>query len=90
MAGVLYALWRDGAWRGQLIKFYIISYLAYRIVTEWIRPEPKLWYDLTGYQWAALALIPLFAALWANDARGNARKENVQLQDAHDLAKTAP
>src|SRR5262249_44366919 len=37
-----------------------------------IRPEPRLWLDLTAYQWAALALVPLFAALWARDARAPA------------------
>jgi phosphatidylglycerol:prolipoprotein diacylglycerol transferase len=55
--------------RGQLIKLYFIAYFAYRFLTEFIRPEPKLWLELTGYQWAALAFIPLFILLWRHDAR---------------------
>lgn len=61
--------WR-GLFRGQLIKLYIMSYLIYRFATELIRPEARLWMGLTGYQWAILVLLPLFAWLWHRDARG--------------------
>ena len=50
--------------RGRLIKLYILSYLVYRFFTELIRPEARLAGGLTGYQWATLVLIPLFAWLW--------------------------
>jgi len=69
MAGILWQLQRRGMFRGQLIKLYILSYLAYRFATEFIRPEAQLWYGLTGYQWACLALAPVFAGLWIRDAR---------------------
>lgn len=69
MAAVLWQLQRRGMFRGQLIKLYILSYLTYRFATEFIRPEAQLWYGLTGYQWACLALAPVFAALWVRDAR---------------------
>ena len=68
-AAVLAWLWARGWLRGQLIKLYIMAYLAYRVMTEFIRPEPKLWLGLTGYQWAALALLPVFGYLWARDRR---------------------
>jgi phosphatidylglycerol:prolipoprotein diacylglycerol transferase len=68
MAGVLLVLKRRGLFRGQLVKLYILAYLAYRFLTELIRPEPRLLWGLTGYQWAALALVPLFAWLWWRDA----------------------
>jgi phosphatidylglycerol---prolipoprotein diacylglyceryl transferase len=68
-ACLLAALQSRGMFRGQLIKLYFITYFVYRFLTEFIRPEPRLWLGLTGYQWAALALIPLFAALWWQDAR---------------------
>lgn len=51
----------------QLIKLYIISYLVFRLATELIRPEPRLWSGLTGYQWACLLLIPVFVGLWIRD-----------------------
>ena len=31
--------------------------------------EALLWTGLTGYQWACLALAPVFVALWIRDAR---------------------
>ena len=66
-AVVLYQLERRGLFRGQLIKLYIVAYAMYRFASELIRPEARLWGDLTGYQWASLVLIPLFAWLWARD-----------------------
>jgi phosphatidylglycerol:prolipoprotein diacylglycerol transferase len=71
-AAVLWQLQRRGLLRGQLIKAYILAYLAYRFATEFIRPEARLWGGLTGYQWACLALAPVFVALWFRDARQRA------------------
>lgn len=65
---LLWLGWR-GIWKGQLVKAYILAYLAYRFLTEWIRPEAHLLGGLTGYQWATLVLAPLFAWLWWRDAR---------------------
>jgi phosphatidylglycerol:prolipoprotein diacylglycerol transferase len=67
MAGTLYVLQRRQLFRGQLIKLYILAYLAYRFGTEFIRPEPGLLLGLTGYQWAAVWLAPLFVWLWWRD-----------------------
>lgn len=55
--------------KNQRLKFYILIYLAYRFVSEWIRPEPVFALGLTVYQWAALALAPVFLWLWHVDAR---------------------
>jgi phosphatidylglycerol:prolipoprotein diacylglycerol transferase len=68
-AGTLLWLQRRGLFRGQLIKLYILSYLAYRFVTEWIRPEARLAGGLTGYQWTALVMALLFSWLWIRDAQ---------------------
>ena len=64
---VLWQLGRHGLFRGQLIKLYILAYLVFRLATELVRPEARLWYGLTGYQWACLVLIPLFIGLWVRD-----------------------
>lgn len=66
-AAVLAVMERRDLLRGQRIKFYIMAYLVYRLVTEFIRPEPRLWLSLTGYQWACLWLLPVFAVLWWRD-----------------------
>jgi phosphatidylglycerol:prolipoprotein diacylglycerol transferase len=60
---------QHGIWRGQLVKFYIISYLIYRWLTEFIRPEPKILFAFTGYQWFAIGAVPIFAWLWWRDSR---------------------
>jgi phosphatidylglycerol:prolipoprotein diacylglycerol transferase len=67
-AVVLYWLLRRGMFRGQLIKLYILSYLVYRFLTEFIRPEARFAGGLTGYQWAALVLVMLFVGLWIRDS----------------------
>ncbi len=67
-AVVLEWLRRRQCFPRQLIKLYIIAYLAFRFVTEFIRPEPTLWLGLTGYQLAAAALAPIFALLWMHDS----------------------
>ena len=72
IAGVLLALQQRGAFRGQLIKLYILVYLGYRFATEFIRPETRLELGLTAYQWAALAMVPLLVFLWWRDARRSA------------------
>ena len=54
---------------GQLIKLYIIAYAVYRFGSEFIRPEARQWYGLTGYQLASAVLVVLFGWLWWRDSR---------------------
>jgi phosphatidylglycerol---prolipoprotein diacylglyceryl transferase len=68
-AFVLAGLQKHGIFRGQLIKLYIIAYLVFRFFTEFIRPEPRGWLDLTIYQWCAVAMLPVFIFLWWRDRR---------------------
>jgi phosphatidylglycerol:prolipoprotein diacylglycerol transferase len=68
-AGILIFMLQRGLFRGQLMKLYIIGYLVYRFVTEFIRPEVRLVGGLTGYQWATLVLVVVFAWIWWRDAR---------------------
>ncbi len=53
---VLYQLYRRDLLRGQHIRLYFLAYFVYRFVTEFVRPETRLWIGLTGYQWSALFL----------------------------------
>lgn len=69
-AALILARWQQRGWfRGQLIKLYIIAYLVYRFLTEFIRPEPAWWLDLSVYQWCALLTLPVFAFLWWRDRK---------------------
>jgi phosphatidylglycerol:prolipoprotein diacylglycerol transferase len=65
----LVVLARRDLFRGQLIKLYLLTDLTYRFATEFIRPEARILMGLTGYQWAAVALVPLFVWLWMRDQR---------------------
>ncbi len=71
--------------RGQLIKLYIIAYLVFRFLTEFIRPEPPWWGKLSVYQWCALVTLPVFVFLWWRDRRGGVVPTSVDTQPYHDL-----
>ncbi len=62
-AAVLFQLQRRQMFRGQLIRVYFVAYFVFRFVTEFLRPEPRINFGLTGYQMATLLLAPFFA-LW--------------------------
>lgn len=76
-AVLLAVLLQRGLFRGQLIKLYFLLYFVYRFFTEYLRPEPKLWGDLTIYQYATLVLFPLFVWLWWHDAKQLAAQEQL-------------
>lgn len=69
MAAILNGLQRDGWFRGNLIKFYVLCYLGYRFISEFIRPEARIFGGLTGYHWATISLAPVFIWLWWRDAK---------------------
>lgn len=72
----LWVLIKRGVFRGNLIKLYIMTYAAYRFLTEMVRPEPRMLAGLTAYQWASLGLILIFAILWRRDAIRYADKQS--------------
>ncbi|MFK7986596.1 MAG: prolipoprotein diacylglyceryl transferase [Sandaracinaceae bacterium] len=69
MATLLYALGKRGKFKSQRIKLYLITYMAFRLISETWRPEPRLALGLTFYQWSALAFLILFVGLWIWDAK---------------------
>ena len=44
-----------------------------------LRPEPAVGLGWTCYQWATLALLPIFAWLWIRDRRGRMTEEEQAL-----------
>jgi phosphatidylglycerol:prolipoprotein diacylglycerol transferase len=69
MALVLWQMLRRDALRFQRLKVYLIAYGTYRLLTEFIRPEPAWWLGLTYYQCVALLLIGGLALQWLYDRR---------------------
>lgn len=63
-AAILFTYWRKHQiLPGKLLKIYYLVYFAYRFVTEWIRPEPRLISGLTPYQVSAAILFLVFGIL---------------------------
>lgn len=62
---------RQGWLKGQRLKLYLLGYLAFRFVTEWIRPESVLWLGLTAYQITCVTLAMLLGLqmLWESRVR---------------------
>jgi prolipoprotein diacylglyceryltransferase len=69
MAVVLLYVINQGTFRYQRLKLYLIAYGVYRFATEFIRPEPRDWLGLTGYQWAAAVLVVGLSIQWIVDER---------------------
>ncbi|MFO0939363.1 MAG: prolipoprotein diacylglyceryl transferase family protein [Pirellulales bacterium] len=67
VAGLMAIGIRRGWCQGQWFKIYIMIYATYRFVTEYVRPEARLWGSLTAYQWASLCLLLCFGWLWYHD-----------------------
>ena len=54
---------------GNQLKAYLIAYLVYRFLSEWLRPESRLLLNLTIYQFVSVVLIAALIGLWARDSR---------------------
>ncbi|MCA9082455.1 MAG: prolipoprotein diacylglyceryl transferase [Planctomycetaceae bacterium] len=67
-------LLQKGCFREQLIKLYFLSYFVFRFLTEYLRPEIRLTWGLTGYQWTCICFFVLFAGLWKYDANRYRKK----------------
>lgn len=68
MALALWQFARRGLFAGQRIKLYFLCYFVYRFGSEFLRPEPRVWLNLTIYQWASLLFSVVFLHLWRQDA----------------------
>jgi phosphatidylglycerol---prolipoprotein diacylglyceryl transferase len=70
--GMAIVLWRMSArdlCRTHRLQVYLIAYCGYRFLTEFIRPEPRGWLDLTFYQWASILFAAALAGQWLWERR---------------------
>ncbi|MGB7346884.1 MAG: prolipoprotein diacylglyceryl transferase family protein [Pirellulaceae bacterium] len=49
--------------KGNWMPVYMVCYAAFRFVTEYVRPEAKMAWGLTMYQWSAITIAAAFSAL---------------------------
>jgi phosphatidylglycerol---prolipoprotein diacylglyceryl transferase len=71
-ASMALVLWRARdveALRHQRVKLYLIAYAVFRFGMEFVRREPRVAWNLTAYQFGAVALALVMLALWAADER---------------------
>ncbi len=52
---------------GNQLKAYLIAYLIYRFLSEWLRPESPVLLNLTIYQLVSVALVAVLILLWVRD-----------------------
>ncbi len=54
---------------GSRLKVYLLVYLVFRFISEWVRPESITFIGLTSYQVACLFLSACLLGLWFSDRR---------------------
>ncbi len=52
------------ALHGHHLKLYLLAYLTFRFVTEWIRPEPIFAWHMTAYQITCIFFAALLGLQW--------------------------
>lgn len=63
-AGLIYLAEKNRWLPGHRLKAYLLTYMAYRFLTEFIRPEPSWLLGLTAYQWTSLGLMIGLSCQW--------------------------
>jgi len=97
LAGVAFALWRNRAFRGQVILVVAILYGIWRFFIEYVRDDPErgFYFGFSTSQLISLALVPVCAFLYfelnkrAKHAPAAPPEEDVEA-DAPDEPKAAP
>jgi len=56
---------------GDAFKFFMVAYLSFRLVCDFIKPYPRVWLGLGGIQWACVLVLLYYSgdiALWTGRA----------------------
>lgn len=62
-AGLFFYFYKTRKYQGMFFLIYILMYMLFRFVIEFIRNEPRVWLNLSIYQWLSLAFIPYFLVI---------------------------
>jgi phosphatidylglycerol:prolipoprotein diacylglycerol transferase len=63
---------------GDAFKFFMISYASFRLLTDFIKPYPRLFVGLGGIQWACILILLYYSrdvARWLRHGSSLAREE---------------
>ena len=53
---------------GNQLKAYLIAYMIYRFLSEWLRPESTVLLNLTVYQLVSVLIAAILMLLWVRDS----------------------
>lgn len=68
LAAIVFATFRSrGLLKNRLFRLYLVAYCVFRFSSEYLRPEARLWWGLTAYQWSAALLAAVFVVLLLRD-----------------------
>ena len=54
---------------GNQLKAYLIAYMIYRFLSEWLRPESPILLNLTVYQLVSALIAAILGMLWVRDSQ---------------------
>ena len=54
---------------GNQLKAYLIAYMFYRFLSEWLRPESPVLLNLTVYQLVSVVIAAILIMLWVRDSQ---------------------
>ena len=54
---------------GNQLKAYLIAYMIYRFLSEWLRPESPVLLNLTVYQLVSVLIAAILMMLWVRDSQ---------------------
>lgn len=60
---ILYQIKKKKPWEGFAFQIFMTSYLSFRWMIEWIKPTPKLYFEMSAIQWACIAGILYYGIL---------------------------
>ena len=68
-AAALLLMDRKGWLVGNQLKAYLIAYMIYRFLSEWLRPESQVLLNLTVYQLVSVLIAAILVMLWVRDSQ---------------------
>ncbi|HTP69302.1 MAG TPA: prolipoprotein diacylglyceryl transferase family protein [Dongiaceae bacterium] len=86
LAVALARLWRLPYLRGDLYKLFMVSYLSFRLVIDFLKPEPRVLLGMSSIQWACVAMLIYYRAdivRWMK--RGGLAYERVETKEGYQV-----
>ena len=90
LAMVLARLWQQPYLRGDLFKLFMVSYLSFRLVIDFLKPEQRVFLGMSTIQWTCVAMLIYYRAdivRWLK--RGGLAYERVDTREGYEVRDPA-